>query len=253
MSDTIGAGREGAPHVISGKAWPFRLASERGRATRAWRLTKSGAPNRTSPPDAATLRSAAADRLRDVVLTLMAAKPFHQVGMRDITKASGLSLSQIYALAASKDGLVPCCLEPAMETLLERLADASRLEVGARRRLTACLIELSRLAFEDERVGRILYLNAPRSLWIAAGGAGDGHDARRTALFEEIVRHGAREGSVRPDRSPAALTRLLLAAADGVIADHVARDTASSKALKPDWRARGAELIDLVWPMVSAD
>ena len=252
MSNTVASARGSAPQSTTTQPWPFRLTSERSRSS-GFRSIRAHAGAGSSRPEPATERSAAADRLREAGLTLLAERPFHQTGMRDITKASGLSLSQIYALAGSKEGLVSFCLNPALDKALERLAEASRQEVGARRRLAACLIELSRLAFEDDRIGRILHLHTPRSLWSDAGQLADGHGARRSALFEEIMRHGVRERSVREDCSPQALTRMALAAADGVIADHVVRDAARSNGLKPDWGARGAELAAMVWPMVSAD
>ncbi|MEO1040413.1 MAG: TetR/AcrR family transcriptional regulator [Pseudomonadota bacterium] len=184
------------------------------------------------------------ERLREVVIDLFAEGLFHEVGMREIAKRAGVGLATIYKYFGAKEDMVVACLEPDMERLLQALALASRCEVGTRRRARAYMIAFVRFHLENPHIADIVHVNTPARLWVETDG---GWRTDQLAVYAEILRHGARDGSVRSDVDTDDLVRLTAGAMKEFVLSLLGKGVEDRD---PD--AEGEHLFTAVWPMVCA-
>jgi len=198
----------------------------------------------TGPEAGEGLPEAALESLRAAVLHLFGREdPFERVGLRAISRRSGLSVSTLYKFAPSKEALIPESLSADTDGLLASLAEASRREVGARRRLAACLHTFTAYYAARPDLARLIFVNTPAEIW---GPGRDGLTREQRAVFGEIVRHGLREGAIRRDESP----DLLLDLACGAMSRFMRHELDAS--IPGRDAPAGARLFDLIWPVIAA-
>lgn len=184
-------------------------------------------------------------RVRAAVLRLFADKASHHVGMREVAAATGYGMATLYRVADSKDGLLRACLSPDFEVLADRLALASRRTIGARHRFAACLSEQVSFDIENASFARIARVTTPICLWDEIDQA-----HRITWIFEEIFRHGQRDGSVRTDLDAGDMAISVVALTNGMLASWASNPAPEDASVA---RLRSAALTSLLWPAVSSD
>lgn len=194
--------------------------------------------------DRRRLSEEARERLREVVIGLFAEGLFHEVGMREIAKRAGVGLATIYKYFGAKEDMVVACLQPDMARLLQALALASRCEVGTKRRTQAYVIAYVRFHLDNPHVADIIDINTPARLWQEAEG---GWRTDQLAVLAEIVRHGARDGSVRGDVEPGELVALAAGAMKAFVLRLFEADADGR-----DAEVEGERLFAAIWPMICA-
>lgn len=198
--------------------------------------------------DAAT-ETALFFRVRRAALAHFASNVFHKVGMRSIAQDAGTGIAALYEIAAAKEGLLTACLKPDIKARLARIEAASRREVGARARLQACLFELVTFDLERPDFAAILRLNVPPALLKL-----ETESPRVESVIEEIVRQGARAGSIRRDLEPPILAGLICALVDGALNSWVSEESCKARGdLEAVAAARVDQLWAMIWPAVCSD
>jgi AcrR family transcriptional regulator len=186
----------------------------------------------------------AREAARLALVALLAEAPVHRIAMREAAKRAGVGLATLYKYFGGKEAMVTAVLGPDLETLVERLSEASRNAVGVKARLRAVLEASFAFARDYEDAARAVLLNLPAGVW-----AGDDSQwpARRRAVLAHILKNGRHDGSVRADLPVESLADLALGAVDQAVQRHLR----SGEPIDP---ARlGAEAFTLVWPSLSAD
>lgn len=218
-------------------AWPVRSAAQAPVAPPEVHTEDAGPP------------PALFDRVRGAVLAQFSQTSFHKVGMRDVAREARTGMAALYEIASTKERLVAACLEPDFAARAERLEAASRREVGTRARLRACLAELIHFELERPDFARIVRLNAPPRLIMHMAGA-----YRLDPIIAEILRRGARDGSLRTDLDADAMAAMVCAQVEGALARWVQEDCdARPLQLEMLAEARVKLIWSMIWPAVSSD
>jgi AcrR family transcriptional regulator len=190
------------------------------------------------------LDDATREAARCALLAMLAEAPVHRIAMREAARRAGLGLATLYKYFGGKEAMVLAVVEPELDALVAALAQASRREIGVKRRVSAVLDASIRFARDHTHAARAVFLNLPAGVWDEDASA---WRSRRQDVLVQILKSGVHDGSVRADLAPETLADIMLGALDRWV------ETALRKNEPIDPARTGAALFAALWPAVSAD
>ena len=161
-----------------------------------------------TPPaaDGRSLSEETRERIRRAIVGLFSEGLFHDVGIRDICRRTGVAPKTIYKYFGNKEELLLTAIEPDLRRLTNEMEQAASGTGEPAERLAAVAHAFVSFYFRNLPIARIVFLNIPAAYFVAQPAF---VQSRQLDVLERLIQEGQAGGSIRSDVTATELVEAL--------------------------------------------